>query len=126
MSERSEMIEWIRGELVGPSRLLADAAVIEFTNGEFVDPVALRRGPLAWRPEPEAALEEILYFERESPHRKYGAGLLHPGSAPATLTAPPPDEVAVHASDTIGAETDTDAVLAAGEDSDEIEAAEGP
>jgi hypothetical protein len=52
MIERSEMIEWIRGELVGPSRPLADAAVIEFAGREFVDAVALRNGPLAWRPEP--------------------------------------------------------------------------
>ncbi len=39
MNERSEMIEWIRGELVGPSRPLAEPAVIEFIDREFVDPV---------------------------------------------------------------------------------------
>src|SRR6266511_4317030 len=37
MPDRSEMIAWIRGELVGPTRWLTDAEVIEFTNGEFVD-----------------------------------------------------------------------------------------
>jgi hypothetical protein len=104
MSERSEMIEWVRGEIVGPSRLLAEASVIEFSNGEFFDSVALRRGPLAWRPEPDSALEEILYYERESPHRKYGTGLLHPGAV-STTPAMQPDDVALHAADTIGAET---------------------
>jgi hypothetical protein len=115
------MIEWIRGELVGPSRPLADAAVIEFTDREFVDAVALRSGPLAWRPEPDEVLQEILYFQRESPHRKYGAGLLHPGAAAAL---PPPDEVALQAADTIGAEADPDVVPVTDEDSDEREAGE--
>ena len=103
MSERSEMVAWIRGELVGPSRPLAEPAVVEFVNLEFVDPVPLRRGPLAWRPAPDADLQEVLYFERESPHRKYGAGLLHPTAAPATHPTPP-DQAALQATDTVGAE----------------------
>ena len=105
MSERSEMIEWIRGELVGPSRLLTETHVIEFVDEEFVDPIALRRGPVAWRPEPDSSLEEILYYERETPHRKYGAGLLHPGAIP---TATKPDDAALHATDMIGAEADAE------------------
>src|SRR5260370_16210886 len=123
MSERSEIIEWIRGELIGPSRLLAEANVIEFAEGEFVDPVPLRRGPLAWRPEPDSALEEVLYYERESPHRKYGAGLLHPGAAPTTT--PQPDEVALHAADTIGAEPNADEVVAEDDSLDERAEEEG-
>ena len=40
MAERSQLIEWIRGELVGPSRSITDAATIEFIGAEFVDAVA--------------------------------------------------------------------------------------
>jgi len=102
MSERSEMIGWIRGELVGPSQPLVAPGMVEFANRDFLDPVPLRRGPLAWRPAPGADLQEILYFERESPHRKYGAGLLHPAAAPTT--SPPPDQAALQATDAVGAE----------------------
>lgn len=111
MSERSGMIEWIRGEMVGPSRPLAEAAVMAFDGGEFIDPVAQRRGPLAWRPAQDAPLEEVLYYDRESPHRKYGTGLLHPGApsnAPGVVVPPSADEVALHASDTIGVEAEAD------------------
>jgi hypothetical protein len=125
------MVGWIRGELVGPSRPLAEPAVVEFVNLEFLDPVPLRRGPLAWRPAPDADLQEVLYFERESPHRKYGAGLLHPTAAPATGT--PPDQ-ALQATDTVGAEAGEDenssgvtngAVTEAEDDVEERGAAEG-
>src|SRR5687767_14920643 len=87
-SERSRLIEWIRGELVGPSRPIADAAVIEFHDRDYTDPVALRSGPLAWRPAPDASAQEVLYYQRETPHRKYGAGVLHPGPQ----SVPPPDD----------------------------------
>src|SRR4030042_5490799 len=106
MSERSKIIEGIRGELVGPSRPLAEPALVEFNNREFVDPVPLRRGPLVWRPDPDVDLQEVLYFERETPHRKYGAGLLHPTGASATT--PLPDQAALQATDTIGAEPEAD------------------
>ncbi len=102
MSERSRMVAWIRGELVGPPQALAEPTIVEFVNREFVDVVSLRRGPLAWRPAPDASLQEVLYFERESPHRKYGVGLLHPAAEPATN--PSPDQVASQANDTFGAE----------------------
>lgn len=111
MSERSGMIEWIRGEMVGPSRPLAEVAVITFVGGEFVDPVAQRRGPLAWHPTPDAPLEEVLYYDRESPHRKYGTGLLHPGAslnAPGVVAPPPADETALHVTDTLGVEAEAD------------------
>jgi hypothetical protein len=129
MSERSEMIAWMRGELVGPARPLAEAAVVAFAGREFVDPVALRRGPLAWSPAPGSAFEEILYYERESPHRKYGAGILHPGAPPAAVAAAapdasPPDEVALQATDTIGAEVESDETAAA-EDADENHTEDG-
>src|SRR5262245_24567395 len=120
MHERSEMIEWIRGELVGPSRPLSEPAVIEFTNKEFVDAIALRSGALVWRPEPEDPQQEILYYQRESPHRKYGAGLLHPGAAITTAVVQP-DDIALQATDTIGAESDPEIVPEADEDSDDRE-----
>lgn len=106
MNERSELIEWIRGELVGPSRPLTEPVVIEFVNRDYADPVSMRQGPLAWRPDQDADLQEVLYFMNETPHRKYGAGLLHPVAAPATN--PPPDEAALQAADTLGAETSAD------------------
>lgn len=118
MSERSEMISWIRGEMVGPSRALSEPAVITFTKGEFVDLVPLRRGPLAWRPAADVDLQEVLYFDRETPHRKYGAGLLHPG-APLTVAATPqPDQIAMQATDTIGVDTESDDAIDASVDAD--------
>jgi len=109
MSERSQMIEWIRGEMVGPSRPLTDPESATFTNRDFTDLVALRRGPLAWRPAPDVALQEVLYYDRESPHRKYGMGLLHAPAVPAIV--PPPNQAAqsaLQATDTIGAEPGAD------------------
>jgi len=112
MSERSDMMEWLRGEMIGPARRLSEPAVATFANGEFVDATAARRGPLVWRPDPLADPEEVLYFDRESPHRKYGAGLLHPGAAvlAATIAAASPDTVALQSTDTIGAEIQQDEV----------------
>lgn len=104
MIERARLIEWIRGELVGPSRPITEPLVIDFSGNDFVDPIALRSGSLAWRPNPNADLQEVLYFQRETPHRKYGAGLLHPG----TQLPPPPPDQAVQASDTLGIEPDAD------------------
>ena len=109
MSERSQMIEWIRGEMVGPSRPLTDPESAMFTNRDFTDLVPLRCGPLAWRPAPDALLQEVLYYDRESPHRKYGMGLLHAPAVPAIN--PPPNQAAqdaLQATDTIGAEPGAD------------------
>ncbi|HUS89948.1 MAG TPA: hypothetical protein VMW91_11420, partial [Desulfosporosinus sp.] len=106
MSERSEMIEWIRSELIGPSRPIEEPALVEFDNREFTDRTPFRRGPLAWLPDSEGDMQEVLYFERESPYRKYGAGLLHPVTYPAT--SPQADQAALEATDTIGAEPEGD------------------
>jgi Helicase conserved C-terminal domain len=110
MSERAEMIAWIRGELVGPTRLLSDATIVEFVNGEFTDLVPLRRGPTTWRPEPDAEPQEVLYYDRESPHRKYGAGLLHPTAAHVTASGSTADQAAAQAMDRVGAELEADEV----------------
>ena len=100
MTERSSLIECIRGEIVGPSQPITQIKVIEFKDREFSDSVAARTGPLAWRPNPQEPLQEVLYFERETPHRKYGAGALHPSGAPVTA----PDQQAANATDTLGVE----------------------
>ncbi len=101
MTERSLLIEWIRGELVGPSRPITEVIFIDFNGPDFSDPIPLRSGPLAWRPSPDTDAQEVLYFERETPHRKYGAGVLHPSTP---LTPLPPDQLAAKASDTLGIE----------------------
>src|SRR5258708_37044842 len=107
MTERSLLIECIRGEIVGPSRSVTDATLVEFNGREFFDSTALRKGPLVWRPNPEGITEEVLYFERETPHRKYGAGALHP-STPAA--SPAPDQQAANASDTLEVEPEADEI----------------
>jgi hypothetical protein len=77
MKERSELVEWIRAEIVGPSRP-AQAAAAGFAEKVFNDPVSIRRGALTWLHSPDAEPQEVLFFDRESPHRKYGAGVLFP------------------------------------------------
>lgn len=81
MKQRSELIEWVRGEIVGASRWLVQPGAAAFRDKEFADTEPKRSGPLAWRPREDGELEEVLYFERETPHRKYGVGLLHPPAA---------------------------------------------
>lgn len=103
MSERSKIIEWIRGEIVGPARRLSEPAVATFTERVFADCMAKREGPLVWHPQSAGCPEEVLHFDRESPHRKYGAGLLHP-EMPGMAASP--DEVAMQATDTVGAEVE--------------------
>ena len=90
MKERSEMIECIRGEIVGPSRPVSAVTEIRFAGLDFTETEPKRRGPVAWRPEPEAELGEVLYYDRESPHRKYGAGLLHPEGSPVIVASHDP------------------------------------
>lgn len=126
MSERSELIAWIRGELVGPSRPLVIPSIATFHEKDFTDAISLRRGPLGWQPTPNVAIEEILYYDRETPHRKYGAGLLHPAG---TLQCTPvsPEQVAVEATDTLGVEPDENEAPSnvAGDEADESNVSEG-
>ena len=98
MKERSEMMESIRGEIVGPSRPVTPPVEISFTGLDFIELEPKRRGSVVWRMESEAEPGEVLYYDRESPHRKYGAGLLHPAGAPFMLP--------IH--DPLGAETDSE------------------
>ena len=64
--------------------------------------ISQRRGPLAWCPSPDEAPQEILYYDRESPHRKYGMGLLH------TLEMLNPNEVSAQSTDSLVAELELD------------------
>jgi hypothetical protein len=107
MSERTLLIEWIRAEIVGPSRPISEAKPIDFIGRDFIDPVPLRNGPLCWQPAGNASAQEILYFDRESPHRKYGCGVLHAPTAPTGST---PDQSAAVASDTLGIEPESNEV----------------
>jgi hypothetical protein len=118
MTDREEMIAWLRGEIVGPSRPLTDSTCIEFQEKLFVDPVPVRSGPLGWRPVPDSQIQEVVYFQREAPYRKYGVGLLHPDGQVA------PDEVAAKASDTLGAENETDESITSEESTDSEENAD--
>jgi len=117
MSERSDMMEWLRGEMIGPARRLSEPAVATFASGEFIDNTAARRGPLVWQPDPLADHEEVLYFDHESPHRKYGVGLLHPGAAvlAAAIAAATPDTVVLPSADPIGADIQPDEVAVVAE-----------
>lgn len=99
MTERSELMSWIRGELVGPTRNFGELDAVEFSERVFRDPNPSRRTPLCWRHPSQSAVQEILYYDRETPHRKFGAGLLHPAGAYPPV---PPDTVAAEATDTIG------------------------
>jgi hypothetical protein len=99
MKERSALIAWVRSEVVGPSIPLSDPQIITFQDRTFADSVAMRRGSLSWRPTDTDDLQEILYFDRETPHRKFGTGLLHPAGASSQV---PPDIAAATSTDTIG------------------------
>lgn len=86
MRERSQIIEWMRGEMVGPARPLSTPDLAVFAGRDFIDPLRARRGPLAWQDTPDSERQEVLYYDRESPHRKYGMGLLHVQSPAAAVT----------------------------------------
>ena len=79
--ERSDLIAWLRGELVGPTEFLAEPDEVIFNDKKSYDEhTPDRRGPLTWRPTADDELQEVLYYRQESPQRKYGAGLLFPSS----------------------------------------------
>lgn len=102
MRERAELIAGLRGELVGPGRHHGEPHEARFAGKIFEDEQEWRSGPLAWRWKQDEPQEEVLYFSGESPHRKYGAGLLHPVEA-----VPAPGQDTDHLSaviDTLGHE----------------------
>jgi hypothetical protein len=109
MREREDLMSWIRGELVGPSPSATAATIISFSDCVFVDPEAIRRGALAWRPFAGERPEEVLYYDRETPHRKYGAGQLHPPAAPLPVVEPVVEQAASE-TDTLGVEPQEDEI----------------
>jgi len=121
MKERSKLIGYLRGEIVGPALPLSEPEIVEFHDGVFTDTNASRRGALAWRPATGTPLEEVLYYDRESPHRKYGTGLLHPEGTRTT----PPEEEAAKATDTLGAELQDTEIEATSSDPESGENAGG-
>lgn len=102
MTDREQMIAWLRAEIVGPSRPLKAITCINFQEKVWIDAVAARSGPVGWRPTPDSQVQEVVYYQRETPHRRYGVGLLHPYGQVG------PDQVAANSLDTLGAETDRD------------------
>ena len=103
MRDRTQLIEWLRSELVGPSRPLAATTTIQFSDRRWSDDVPRRTGPASWIPESGASPQEVLYFDRESPHRKYGIGLLHPDVRQAPRNDPA--QVALDGTDTVGTDS---------------------
>jgi hypothetical protein len=85
---------------------MVDTPIANFQGENFIDAIRFRSGKLAWRPTLTDELQEVLYYERETPHRKYGVGVLHPfGAQQSNLT---PDEAAARATDKMGVEIDPD------------------
>jgi hypothetical protein len=72
------MVEAIRAEIVGPSRSVAEPSLIDFNGNTHLHEGEFLAGPQAWRPAGSEAVQEVMYYNRESPHRNYGAGQLHP------------------------------------------------
>ncbi len=109
MSERAILIEYLRGEIVGPSRDFGVPALVSFAGREWKESEPRRTGPAGWRESGDAHIEEVLYFDRESPHRKYGAGQLHPDGI-AKESPQEEADAALKATDTLGAEVEPDEV----------------
>src|SRR5688500_2759604 len=81
--DRAAVLEWLRGEIVGPTRVVAEegATCAAIADGHLTMPQMERPSPL-FHPI-GTGHEEVLYFSNETPHRKYGAGLLHPRVLPS-------------------------------------------
>lgn len=103
MRERTDMLAAVRSELVGPASTPESPTIVQFTDKLFSDQLPIRRGPVFWTPPGVESPQEVLYFDRENPHRKYGAGLLHPAVA---VHAADPAQSAAEATDTIGVDVD--------------------
>ena len=97
MKDRADVLAFMRGELVGPAASFRPPIVVQFADGVCEDEVPRRSGGLAWRPSAGESLQEVLFFNRESPQRKYGAGVLYPSGAHSA-----PDVTALEATDTSG------------------------
>ena len=76
--ERSKMIEAIRSEVVGPSRPKVPVSMIQFEGNTHTYEGEYLEGPKNWTVPDTEFPQEVLHYNRESPHRNYGAGQLHP------------------------------------------------
>lgn len=76
--ERSKMIEAIRSEVIGPSRPKVSATLIKFEGSTHTHEGEYLEGPKNWTVPDAEFPQEVLHYNRESPHRNYGAGQLHP------------------------------------------------
>ena len=107
-SPRSDLLQWLRGELVGPGQSLWEGqgkaeVSIDVTRGKrFNAPKEAQMKPLAWRPTQDCPLQEVLLWE--SPKKKYGAGLLHPapGSCDPRAGSDLAASIALGQTDTVG------------------------
>ena len=68
MIERSQLIAYLRGEMVGPSAPIGAPHVIEFQDNMFRESDLRRSGALAWLPQADGVEQEVIYYDRESPH----------------------------------------------------------
>ena len=106
MRERSRLVSRIRSEIIGPFLPDGTPHAVTFSGREWKDEAPLRQDPVVWYPTSGSAVQEILYFQQESPHRKYGSGLLHPPTQAGDqgIAEMSPDELALKTADTLGAD----------------------
>jgi len=82
--ERTQEIEFIRSEIVGPARPLLDLGskdlVAPDSQSRFIYPTSLPGSglPLFWRHSDDMPLQEIIHFRNETPLNRYGTGMLFP------------------------------------------------
>jgi hypothetical protein len=81
--ERSQEIEFIRSEIIGPSRDIFDCGdKVSFdAQSRFVYPYELLGPgiPVFWRNDEAMPWQEVIHYRNETPLNSYGAGLLFPG-----------------------------------------------
>lgn len=83
--ERSQEIEFIRSEIIGPARDLVDTGHVDQikfdTQKKFVYPPDLAGPgmPVFWRIADDLPWQEIIHYRNETPLNKYGSGMLFPG-----------------------------------------------
>ena len=97
MNERNALISHLRSEVVGPSQSLRGRTLVEVKDDLFIDLTPFENRQLFWK-DAEGCEQEILYYERESPHRKYGTGLLYPIGGDSQSD----DDAASKTADTVG------------------------
>ena len=91
--ERAKEIEFLRSEIIGPSRSFLDCGQkdldgnditdkVEFDgNNQFIYPSGLKGPgfPVYWRNTEKIPWQEVIHYGKETPLNSYGAGLLFPG-----------------------------------------------